>query len=83
MTGKKDRFEITKLFMAQADIYRRFFGTILRDFDSDGSPVVRGEIKVLDGFILAQAACKDEFGSRLDELVLMVLDEGLHDDEEN
>jgi len=80
MAGKKDRLEISELFMAQASINRRFFGTIKRSFDVDGVPVVYGKIEVLDGFILAQAETQEELGERLDELVLMALDFGLHSD---
>ncbi len=43
--------------------------------------VVRGKIKVLNGFICAQAANQDVLGEHLDELALMVLDMGLHDNE--
>lgn len=39
------------------------------------------KILVLDGTIYSQAATQEELGERLDELVKMVLDEGLHDDE--
>ena len=34
---------------------------------------------VLDGFVCVQAGTQDELGSRLVELVKIVLDEGLHD----
>ena len=64
--------------MAQACRDRRFFGTIKREIDSDGVPVVRGKIKVLDGFVCAQADAQEELGKRLDEMVLMILDYGLH-----
>ena len=57
----------------------RFYGSIKPETDSDGTPVVRGKIKLLDGFIYAEADTQDELGKRLDELVLMVLDKGLHD----
>ena len=77
---KEDKLLITELFMAQADINRRFFGTIKRGYDADGTPVVRGRIEVQDGFILAQAGCQDDLGTRLDELVKMVLDLSLHSD---
>lgn len=80
MADNKDKLEITELFMAQADINRRFYGTIKRGFNADGVPVVRGRIEVQDGFVLAQAGCQDDLGTRLDELVEMVLDMGLHSD---
>jgi len=80
MDNNKGKLEITELFMAQADINRRFYGTIKRGCDADGTPVVRGRIEVQDGFVLAQAGCQDDLGTRLDELVKMVLDLGLHSD---
>lgn len=80
MDNNKGKLEITELFMAQADINRRFFGTIKRGCDADGTPVVRGRIEVQDGFLLAQAGCQDDLGTRLDELLKMVLDLGLHSD---
>ena len=80
MDNNKGKLEITELFMAQADKNRRFYGTIKRGCDADGSPVVRGRIEVQDGFVLAQAGCQDDLGTRLDELVKMVLDMELHSD---
>ena len=66
--------------MPKADRNRRFYDSIKREPDSDDTPVVRGRIKMQDGFVSAQAACQDELGSRLDELAKMVLDYGLHND---
>ena len=78
MDSKKVRIELTELFMAQADKYRCFYGTIRRELDSDGRPLVRGKIKVNDGFILSQAGNQDELGRKLDEMVLLVLDYDIH-----
>ena len=64
--------------MAQTSKSRRFFGTIKRETDSDGTPVIRGEITMQDGFLLAQADTQEKLGKKLDELVLMVLDYALH-----
>ncbi len=80
MADKKDRLEITELFMAQASIDRRFYGTISRGYDSSGHPVVRARIEVNTGFVIAMAGNQDALGERLDEMVLMVLDYGLHSD---
>ncbi len=66
--------------LANADWNRQFFGSIYRGFSANGTPVVRGKIKVNNGFIYAMAACQDELGAQLDELVKMVLDYGLHSD---
>jgi hypothetical protein len=81
MADNKCKLDIVELFMAQADVNRRFFGTIKRGYDAaDGTPVVRGRIEVQDGFVLAQDGSTDGLGNRMDQLVIMVLDMGLHSD---
>ena len=80
MDNNKGKFEVIEMFMAQACRDRLFFATIKREIDSDGVPVVRGKIKVLDGYVCAQDSCQDDLGTRLDEFVKMVLDMGLHSD---
>jgi hypothetical protein len=82
MSSKKDKLEITELFMAKAGKHswdRCFYGTIKRETRADGNTIVYGKIKVLDGFVCAMAATQEKLGDRLDELVLMVLDYGLYD----
>jgi hypothetical protein len=77
MTNKKDNLEIQEIFMAKAGKQgwdRCLYGTIQRGLDSDGSPVVRGKIKVLDGFVCAMAKDQWELGEKLDELVFLVLE---------
>jgi len=59
---------------------RCFHGTIRRETDADGNPVVFGKIKVLDGYIIAKAKDQWILGEKLDEMVLMILDYGLHSD---
>lgn len=78
MKKKEIKIELTELFMAQADKYRCFYGTIKRDIDTNGNPAVYGKIKVNDGYIYAMAGNQDELGKRLDDLVVMILDKGLH-----
>ncbi len=83
MDKKKDRLEITELFMAKAGKQgwdRCFHGTIKREIDADGHPVVYGKIKVNDGYIYAQAGDQWILGEKLDELILMILDYSLHSD---
>jgi len=79
---EEDNIQITELFGAKCgkDWSRFFIGTIRRETDATGNQVVYGNIKVLDGYIAAQAVNQDVLGSRLDELVKMVLDYGLHSD---
>lgn len=80
--GKTPKLEITEIFCAKAgnDWSRCFHGTIRRETDADGKPVVIGKIKVNDGYILACARDQWELGEKLDEMVLMILDRGLHND---
>ncbi len=53
-------------------------GTIKREADKSGNPIVYGKIKVLNGFILAQASDQWILGENLDNIILMILDYGLH-----
>lgn len=81
MDKKKDRLEIIELFMAKAGKQgwnRCFHGTIRREIDKTCKPIVFGKILINDGHILASATDQWELGDKLDELVLMILDFGLH-----
>ena len=81
MKKKENKIEITELFMAKAGKHgwdRCFHGTIKRETDENGNPVVYGRIKVKNGYICTMASDQWELGDKLDELVLMILDFGLH-----
>ncbi len=80
MKKKESKIQMTELFMAKPgnDFSRTFHGTIKREQDDDGNPVVRSIIKVNNGYILAQAEDQWKLGTKLDELVLMNLDKDLH-----
>jgi len=82
MSNKKDKLEITEIFMATAggDFNRCFHGTIRRSTDEDGEPVVYGKIKVGDCYIYSRARDQWELGDRLDSMVLVVLEMGLDSD---
>ena len=80
---KKDKIEITEIFMAKAGkgnagFDRCFHGIIKRGVDLNGNPFVYGKIKVNDGFICARASDQWELGEKLDEMVLLILDYDLH-----
>ena len=80
MSDKKDRFEITELFMVKAiknGWDRCFYGVIRRETDAEGNPTVYGKIKVGDQYIIANAGDQWVLGEKLDELVLIVLDMAL------
>ena len=81
---KRLKIKITEIFMAKCGRTgwdRCFHGTIRRETDNMGNPVVISKIKIGEGHIIATAKDQWELGDRLDKMVLMVLDYGLHDDE--
>ena len=76
---KRIQIELTEMFMAKADPTRCFFGIIKRFEDHNGNPLVFSKICMPDdGFIVPQASDQKEFGERLDEMCIMILDMGLH-----
>ena len=82
MNKKKDlKLEITELFMAKCGKKgwdKCFYGTIRRETDADGNPVVHGKIKVNDSYIYAMAEDQWILGDMLDEMVLLILDYDIH-----
>lgn len=83
---KKDlKLEITELFMAKAgnDFSRCFYGTIKRGKSIDDTPFVFGKILVEkelhNAHIYSRANEQSVLGKKLDEFVLLILDNGLHD----
>lgn len=77
---KNDRLEITELFMAQADHERCFYGVIKRGKDGYGNPHLYSRIVVKDGLIQACASDQETLGKMLDEMCILVLDYGLHNE---
>jgi hypothetical protein len=78
---EKERFEISEMFMAKATSNRCFFGIIKRGNDHDGNPVVFSKIVMPnDGYICAQSDDQKTLGKNLDEMCIMILDRGLHND---
>lgn len=85
MKMKDDRFEISELFMATkgGDFNHCFYGTIKRGHDSDGTPKVWGKIDVNGTTVLSSAGDQQELGQKLDQIVLIVLEMGLHSESGN
>ena len=67
--------------MAKAgnDWNRCYHGTIHREHDGNGNPVVYDKIKIGSGYIYATAPDQWELGKKLDEMVLLILDYDLHE----
>ena len=77
---EKERFEISEMFMAKADKNRCFFGCIKRLKDENGNPFVFSRIKMKNGLLCANADDQKILGKNLDEMCVMILDKGLHND---
>jgi hypothetical protein len=75
---KTIRFEITEMFMAQADHERCFYGIIKRGVDEFGNNFVFSRIVMPAGLIQASAPDQWQLGKSLDQICIMVLDMGLH-----
>lgn len=67
--------------MAKAgdDWNRCYYGTIRRSHNENGKPIVYGNIKIGNEFILANAPDQWELGRKLDEMVLLILDYDLRE----
>jgi len=84
MEKKKDIF-LSEIFMAKCGIGNKgfdrcFHGSIRREHDAEGNPVVYGKIKVGAGYIYATGKDQWELGEKLDQLVVMIIDSNLHAD---
>jgi hypothetical protein len=78
---KELKIRLTEIFMAKAGKNgwdRCFHGTIRREVDENGNTVVCSKIKVNNGYIYAKASDQWQLGDMLDEIVLLVLDKGIH-----
>ncbi len=78
---KKQRVEITEMFVAKACKNRVFGGIITRTVDDLGNPVVFSRILMDDdGLLCAQASDQKELANNLNKMARMVYFEGLHED---
>lgn len=79
---KELNISITEIFMAKAGKNgwdKCYHGTIRRERDADGNPIVYGKIKIGEGYIVASAKNQWELGEKLDELVIANLINNLCD----
>lgn len=82
---KKERFEITELFMAKrgkTGFDKCFYGVIFREKDESGKETaVNGNILLPgEGMIWSRDVNQDAYGENLDSIVELRLDYGLHND---
>jgi hypothetical protein len=69
---------ITELFLVKADWTRTFMGTIRREVDDEGNPVVMGEVIVHEGKIWSKASSQEELMKNMDDICVMKLDNYLN-----
>lgn len=69
---------IVELFLVKADWERTFMGEIKKETDSDGNPVVMGEVIVHEGKIWCKSSNQEELRKYMDEICVIKLDMGLH-----
>ena len=85
MKKKPIIIEINELFLSKAEWKRTFTGTITRTQDEHNNPLIHGKIPVKyknhDGYVYSIASEEDELGKKLDEMVIMVLGHGLHNEQ--
>lgn len=78
---KLPEIQITELFLVKADWTRTFIGNIRREVDVDGNPVVLGEVIVQEGKMWSISNTQNELVMNLDNICILKLDYGLHDEQ--
>ena len=71
--------QMSELFLVKADWDRTFMATIVREKNNDGKEVIRGSVVVNEGKIWCIAESEEELGNDLDDICIMKLDCGLHE----
>lgn len=63
-----------------SDWSKTFMGTIRREIDADGNPILYGSVIVEEGEIWSMASNEDTLGKNLDDICKMKLDMIIHDE---
>jgi hypothetical protein len=78
---KKQKIEVTEMFVAKACRNRIFGGILTRMVDDYDNPIVFSRILMEDdGLLCAQASDQKELANNLNTMAHMIVFEGLHDD---
>ena len=77
---KKQKIEITEMFVAKACPTRVFWGIITRRVDENGNPVVFSRILMDDGLLCASAENQKILSENLNFLAKLVCFTPLHED---
>ncbi len=79
---KKQKVEISEMFVAKACKHKIFWGIITRSQDDLGNPVVFSRILMEDdGLLCAQASEQKELANNLNSMARMICFGGLHNDQ--
>jgi hypothetical protein len=77
---KKQKIEITEMFVAKPCRSKIYWGTITRTIDDLGNPLVFSRILMEDdGLLCAQASDQKILANNLNSMARMIVFEGLHD----
>jgi hypothetical protein len=78
---KKQKVEISEIFVAKACPSRVFWGIITRSVDDNDNPILFSRILMDDdGLLCAQASDQKELANNLNTMARMIVFEGLHGD---
>jgi len=76
---KISSLEITEFFFVKSGWDRTFMAEIVRDKTEDGKTINRGRVVVNEGQIWSTGETQDELSNYLDDICIMKLDLGLHE----
>lgn len=82
MTKKKSPPEIiiTELILIKADWQRTFIGSLRKELDIEGNPIHIASVIVQEGMIYGNSPNQEDLINNMDDICLMKLDFGLHED---
>jgi hypothetical protein len=80
MRKNPQKVDFVRMFMAQADHDRCFYGTLKEDKDVNGNSSFFSRITINDGILMASAEDRKTLSKILNEMCIMYLDKGLHND---
>jgi hypothetical protein len=69
---------IIEIILVRADWRRTFIGSIFRESDNEGNPVLRGEVFINEGMAWSKSSDEEELRNNLDDICLLKLDYNLH-----
>jgi hypothetical protein len=71
---------ITEIILIKAGWHRTYWGSIKRNVDSNGTPILSGEVIIEEGKVWSRSQDEEELLRNMDDICMMKLDYGLHAD---